>query len=122
MPPELLPIIIQWGPVALILFGILYRADQLARALFPVVVDHFKKLGEAFDSMKVAVENQTQQTQILAKMADRLEEMGDGLSSDHQTIADDAKNAHHHSRRAADAAEEILRIIPQRINHEKEVG
>ena len=115
MPPELLPIIIQWGPVALILFGILYRADQLARALFPVVVEHFKKLGEAFDSMKIAVENQTHQTAILAKMADRLEEMGSGLSEDHQTIADDAKSAHHHSRRAADAAEEILLRIPQRL-------
>ena len=126
MPPELFPILTQWGPVALILFAILYRADQLFQKiitdLLPVIIKHFTKLDEGFDTMKAAVENQAQQTLILAKMAERLEEMGEGLSEDHQAIADDAMNAHHHARRAADGVEEILRIIPQRIGHEKEAG
>lgn len=121
MPPELLPILIQWGPVALILFGILYRADQAFQQLLPVVIKHFEKLDEGFDTMKKAVENQVQQTLILAKMAERLDEMGSGLSEDHTAIADDAKNAHLHALRAADGVEEILRIIPQRLT-DKEVS
>lgn len=114
MPPEVIPIITQWGPVALILFLGLYRMDQAVQALLPVVIKHFTRLDEGFDSMKAAVE-------VLAKMATRLDEMGEGLSDDHTTIAEDAKHAHLHARRAADGVDEILRLIPQRLT-DKEVS
>ena len=120
MDPEILNAVLNWGPLAAILFGILYRADQIARALVPVIVEHFHKLGEGFDTMKRAIDNQTEQTKILGAMSARLEEVGDGLSQDHAGIADDAKGAHHHARRAADGVEQLLRIVPQRT--EKEAG
>lgn len=122
MPPEILPIVAQWGPIALILFGILYRADQATQKMLPVLVDHFKFIGEACDAMKEAVANQTEQTRLLTAMIDRLEEMGAGAQEDHAGIADDAKNACHHARRADDGIQELLIRIPQRIAHEKEVG
>lgn len=121
MPPEFLNAILNWGPLAVILFGILHRADQMIGALLPVVIEHFQKLGEALDTMKLAVENQTKQTAIMSSMASRLEEVGDGLSQDNAGIADDAKGAHHHARRAADGVELLLRHVPQRTA-EKEAG
>ena len=81
----------------------------------------FKKLGEGFDTLKQAVENQTKQTALMGSMQNRIEEMGDNLSEDHAAIADDAKGAHHHARRADDGIQELLVRIPHRIN-EKEVG
>ena len=119
MPPEFWTIVANWGFPALLIAYVVWRFDQ---SILPVMLDHFKKLGEGFDTLKQAVENQTKQTNLMTSIASRIEEVGDGLSRDHESIADDAKNAHHHARRAADGVDEILRIIPQRINHEKEVG
>lgn len=121
MPPELVPVIIQWGPLAVILFGILYRADQTVRALVPVIVQHFTKLAEGFDTMKLAVENQTKQTAIMSTLTERLEELGRDGSEDRAGIAEDAKNARIHAKNADDGVQEILRIIPQRLGDKEAV-
>jgi hypothetical protein len=92
MPPELLTIITNWGAPALILFGILYRADQTIRAMVPIIVEHFKKLGEAMDTMRDAVSGLTTLTATVGAIGHRLDEGIVGGEEDRATIADDTKH------------------------------
>lgn len=115
MPPELIATVANWGLPAFILVIILYRVDQAIQSLLPVIIKHFTKLDEGFDTMKAFLDTLKQQTGVLTRLTERVDEVGGSLSEDHASIAEDAKHAHHHARRAADGVEEILRVIPQRL-------
>jgi hypothetical protein len=92
MPPELLAIVTNWGAPALILFGILYRADQTARALLPIIIEHFEKLGEAMDAMKAAVSNLTTLTNTVGAIGTRIEECSAVGAGEHASIHDDTRH------------------------------
>lgn len=109
MSPEILNAILNWGPVAAILFGILYRADQIARALVPVVVEHFKKLADTMDAV-------TEGLKTLTSLKVRVEELGEDGQEDRAGIAEDAKHARIQATEAnAGVAriEVLIRTIPQ---------
>lgn len=118
MPPELTSNIANWGPIALILFGILYRADQYTKKLLddllPVVIEHFKKLASTMDKMQSGIDT-------LAALNKRVDEVGSGLAEDHEAIAEDAKHARIQATAANDGIKELLIRIPQRIGDREHI-
>ena len=79
MPPEFWTSVSNWGfPAALIAYCV-WRFDQ---TILPVMIAHFNKLGEGFDTLQQAVSNQTRQTEVMTTIANRIEEMGDGQRCD----------------------------------------
>lgn len=92
MPPELLNAVMNWGPLALILFGILYRADQIATALVPVVVEHFHQLAASMKAITIGIESLTSLVDSVANVKEDLRDAAESAAGDHAGIADDTKH------------------------------